>query len=143
MHRARDIMLIIAAAGIIIAAMVFTLGGIYAIYLGYKLFAPWAWEPDQAEVMVFGECKKVREKYIVTVEVENFGQIDIQSLQCRILDKGDMRADADEQYLGALMPGSTDVCTFVLQGELIKPVKFEVVYDGKSTRDVCDVIDDE
>ena len=59
----------------------------------------------------------------------------LQNVKCIALDKE--LFSSPEIYVGELSRGSKDVCRFELKANASMPLRFEVLYNGKSQREVC------
>ncbi len=61
---------------------------------------------------------------------------DLKNVKCVALDKG-VFVD-DEIVIGDLSKNDEDVCRFELVQGAVKPLRFEVWYNGKVEREVCE-----
>ena len=82
-------------------------------------------------------CGKSDEDSLVTIMLQNSGNVEIKNIKCRITDTGGLIPDAEQQIIGSLPTESKDACTFTLKGYTKKPLRFEIAYGSKSLKDVC------
>ena len=61
---------------------------------------------------------------------------DLSQVKCVALDQG--LFDTPEIAIGDLSKNDEDVCRFTLSRETTQPLRFEVWYNGKAEREVCD-----
>jgi hypothetical protein len=117
------VILIVCALGFVIL-----LG--FSVYNLYKTLAPTWTGPTTDMPSIYGTCGKFKDVYVVSVTISNYNR-ELKNIKCKLVSKGGMTADKEEEALSILSPNSTDFCEFYLTGEPLSPVRVRVTYSMK------------
>jgi hypothetical protein len=122
-----------------IAAFVFAILILFTLYQQYQFSLRQSPAPP-FDLYSWASCEKFPDYYFATVTIQNVGMKKISDVKCKLMDKGGLTADEEQQTIGTISPGSEDVCFFTLRGNYTRPLTFEINYDGKSQKAVCHLI---
>jgi len=95
-----------------------------------KIFTLFLGSMDANKISVWSECEGTYANVFIGANE------DIKDIKCTALDTEFFTET--EIFIGDLSRGSEDVCKFKLKEDTKEPLRFEVLYNGKSIREVCD-----
>lgn len=107
-------------------AAFFALASLFAATLFFKIAA---WSISDSSPNIWSSCSNSSANIFIGANS------DVRGIRCIALDKDFF--DVSEIAVGDLSKNDEDVCRFELSKPTDKPLRFEVRYNGKSEREVC------
>lgn len=140
LEKIRDIIFIVCAVVFVIVYSISNLIPIlfpswyYNLYnqstTGIDSFSQDGYNPPQ----IYADCQSNNNSNTLTIQIANYAESDVENIRCNLVDKAGLISSEDSQVISSLSSGSTDICSFSLEGKYEKPLRVEVTYNEKSIR---------